>query len=92
MSCNETTLISRLRVCLVTILELEEALQDSALGHVLQAELVSLRQVFDNLEHIAVLEEDVLRIEQATGRFLEELKVPLQGVAVYKPAVDRVLQ
>ena len=48
--------------------------------------------VFDNLEHIAVLEEDVLRIEQATGRFLEELKVPLQGVAVYKPAVDRVLQ
>lgn len=71
---NVTLLNSRLRNCLVTILELEEVLEHTHLGPALQKEFSVLKEVMRRLENVAVEESDVCRVEAATSNFLAELK------------------
>lgn len=82
---------SRLRNCLVTILELEEALESTHLGPALQDEFSLLKNVVQRLEDVEVREQDVCRIEAATGRFLAELKDTV-GRAVVRNVPPRLLQ
>lgn len=82
-------LISRLRNCLNTILELEEALQRSANGDILREEFATLKRVLETLDSIAFMEEDVARIEQATIQFLEEIKKPLRDITLFTVAAPR---
>lgn len=74
---NMTPLNSRLHNCLITILELEDALGQTHLGPALQKEFSVLKEVAQRLGNVAVEEKDVRRIEAATGRFLAELKESL---------------
>lgn len=76
---NTTPLNSRLHNCLITILELEDALGQTHLGPALQKEFTVLKEVVQRLGDVAVEEKDVCRIEAATGRFLAELKESLGG-------------
>jgi ABC-type transporter Mla MlaB component len=74
---NVNSLNCRLRNCLATILELEGSLEQTQLAAVLQKEFTVLKDVMQRLENVAVEEQDVDRIEAATGRFLAELKETL---------------
>ena len=65
---------SRLRNCLLTILELEGSLVDTELGPLLSPEFTILKQVLQRLESVHINETDVHRVEAATARFLEELR------------------
>jgi len=67
----------RLKNCLNTILELEPALEQLELGHMLLKDYATLRSFIEKLEEVALHEDDVQRIERATSNFLEELKLPL---------------
>ena len=89
---NATLLTSRLRNCLLTILELEEVLEHTHLGPALQKEFAVLKQVMQRLENVAVEESDVCRIETATSRFLAELKETLDGVSTATIVSSRFLQ
>lgn len=90
------TLSCRLRNCLVTILELEEALEKTHLGPALHGEFSVLKDVMGRLDDVAVAESDVCRIEKATMRFLEELTGCLNGTSAGKfvalPNTARLLQ
>ncbi len=78
MTPDETMhLQMRLKNCLMTILELEPALEQLELGHVLLQDYATLRSFIEKLEEVALHEDDVQRIERATSNFLEELKLPL---------------
>lgn len=84
---------SRLRNCLLTILELEDALGQTHLGSALQSEFSVLKDVMTRLEDVKVEEHDVCRIEAATGRFLAELKDTLGDAASERGNMDpRLLQ
>lgn len=83
---------SRLRNCLITILELEGALENTHLGPALQDEFSLLKDVMQRLEEVKVEENDVCRIEVATGRFLAELKETLGETASLRGASPRLLQ
>ncbi|MDL2207325.1 hypothetical protein LJC09_00530 [Desulfovibrio sp. OttesenSCG-928-F20] len=83
---------SRLRNCLVTILELEEDLEQTELGPVLQSEFSVLKEVVRRLDAVCVEEQDVCRIEAATSRFLAELKETLDSAALAPGASDKILQ
>lgn len=85
------SLNSRLRNCLVTILELEGTLAHTQLGIVLQKEFIVLKDVMQCLEKVNVAENDVRRIETATSRFLAELKETL-GESASSGTDVRVLQ
>ena len=87
-----TLLNCRLRNCLLTILELEETLERTHLGPVLQKEFAVLKQVMQRLESVAVVESDVCRIEAATTRFLAELKETLEGVSTANIIPSKFLQ
>ena len=87
-----TLLNCRLRNCLLTILELEEMLERTHLGPVLQKEFTVLKQVMQHLETVAVVESDVCRIEAATTRFLAELKETLEGVSTANIVPSKFLQ
>jgi hypothetical protein len=89
---NIDPLNSRLRNCLVTILELENDLGRTHLGPALQSEFSVLKKVVARLEHVNVDEQDVCRIEAATGRFLSELKDTLDNAAVGRVSENRLLQ
>ena len=89
---NATLLNSRLRNCLLTILELEDVLEQTHLGPALQKEFAVLKQVMQRLENVAVEESDVCRIEAATTRFLAELKETLEGVSTANIVSSRFLQ
>lgn len=88
---HELTLTSRLKSCLNTILELEEALDDTDVGKLMQDEFVVLREVAERLDSVKVNENDVLRIEKATTRFLLELTDTSTG-AYLMERKRRVLQ
>lgn len=77
MPADKQQLVLRLRNCLQTILELEEALSCSHLGPALAEEMKTLRQAFSHIDGVRVLEDDVCRIEAATGKFLAEIQEPL---------------
>lgn len=70
----------RLKNCLQTILELEPALEQLEMGHVLLKDYATLRSFIEKLEDVSLQEDDVLRIELATSNFLDELKLPLAMV------------
>ncbi len=78
---TECALNSRLRNCLLTILELEGELAATDLGPFLKREFSILKEVMQRLEDVHIDENDVCRIESATGRFLNELKETLEGTA-----------
>lgn len=83
---------SRLRNCLVTILELEEELEQTELGPVLQSEFSVLKDVVQRLESVMVEEGDVCRIEAATTRFLAEIKDTLDSAVFAQAASKKLLQ
>lgn len=89
---GEILLNSRLRNCLLTILELEGSLAGTELGPLLSSEFVILKQVLQRLEAVHINEYDVRRVETATARFLEELKDTLSGVDNAPSQPARVLQ
>ncbi|MDR0828441.1 MAG: hypothetical protein LBN33_11340 [Desulfovibrio sp.] len=89
---NGDILGSRLRNCLVTILELQEDLERTHLGLALQTEFSVLREVVKHLEYVNVEEQDVCRIEAATGRFLAELRENLNRADVNRSSATRLLQ
>jgi deoxyhypusine synthase len=89
---NSSSLNSRLRNCLVTLLELEEALERTHLGPALQDEFSLLKEVMQRLGQVKVEEHDVCRIEAATGRFLAELKETLGEAASVRDTSPRLLQ
>lgn len=83
---------SRLRNCLQTILELEDALDQTHLGPALHNEFTVLKQVAKRLADVALEEPDVCRIEAATGRFLAELKETLGNTVRLNRTPTRLLQ
>ena len=87
-----TPLNSRLRNCLLTILELEGVLENTHLGPALRQEFTVLKEVIHRLENISIEESDVCRIEAATDRFLAELKEPLEGFSASNVCPARFLQ
>lgn len=72
----------RLRNCLLTILEMEEALEKVCLRHMLHEEFSTLKDVMQHLENLCVEEGDVRRVEAATTRFLDELREALENSGV----------
>jgi hypothetical protein len=66
----------RLKNCLLTILELEPELERLQLPDEFRSELVLLKQHFEKIEYAEFYEEDLQRLERATAKFLEELRVP----------------
>lgn len=91
MTMHIDPLNSRLHNCLVTILELEEELEQTHLGPALQSEFTVLKEVVKRLEKVRVEEQDVCRIEAATGRFLAELKETMDNAPVAVTAPSRLL-
>jgi hypothetical protein len=89
---NLDPLNSRLRNCLVTILELENDLGRTHLGPALQNEFTVLKKVVARLEHVNAEEQDVCRIEAATCRFLSELKDTLDKADLSRTSETRLLQ
>lgn len=87
-----TPLNSRLRNCLITILELEDTLEQTHLGPALQNEFTVLKEVVQRLDNVAVEEKDVCRIEAATRRFLAELKESLGEKPLAGISSSRLLQ
>lgn len=83
---------SRLRNCLVTILELESDIGKTHLGPALQNEFTVLKDVLQRLENVYIEETDVCRIEAATGRFLAELKESLGKETRRRGESARLLQ
>jgi ABC-type transporter Mla MlaB component len=89
---GEVLLNSRLRNCLLTILELEGSLVHTELGPLLSPEFDTLKQVIQRLEIMHISEDDVCRIETATARFLEELKETIPGVDETPAQPSKILQ
>jgi hypothetical protein len=77
---ESASLHSRLRNCLLTILELEGTLTATHLGPVLRDDFVILKNILQRLDNVQTDEKDVCRIEAATSRFLAELKETFERV------------
>ena len=73
-------LYSRLKNCLLTILELEPELERLQLPDAFRYELTMLKQHFEKIEYIEFYEEDLQRLELATAKFLEELRLPFSHI------------
>jgi hypothetical protein len=71
---------SRLKNCLQTILELEPELERLHLPEAFRNELTMLKQHLEKIEHIEFYEEDLQRLETATAKFLNELRLPLSHI------------
>lgn len=67
----------RLVNCLQTIIDLEPDLEQMDLGEKLEKEIKVLKTVIRKIDQYIVDEEDVLRVEEATSVFLEELRLPM---------------
>ena len=67
---------SRLKNCLLTILELEPELERLQLPDEFRNELTILKQHLEKIEYIEFYEEDLQRLETATAKFLDELRFP----------------
>jgi ABC-type transporter Mla MlaB component len=89
---ESASLHSRLRNCLLTILELEGTLTETYLGPALRDDFVLLKKVLQRLENVQTDESDVCRIEAATTRFLVELKETLERVEPLHFPPTRLLQ
>ncbi len=75
---ERNNLIIRLNNCLETILELEHELEKLDLNRNFLEELDVLKDFMQKVEKVQINEDDVQRIETATGSFLKELKHPLR--------------
>ncbi len=84
-------LYNRLKNCLQTILELEPELERLQLPSTFRGEMETLRRHLDRIQHIEFQEEDLKRLETATAKFLEELRLPFARMDA-APAKSRVLQ
>jgi len=71
---------SRLKNCLLTILELEPDLACLHLSDAFHNELTLLRQHFEKIDYIEFYEEDLQRLETATAKFLEELRLSFSHI------------
>jgi len=71
---------SRLKNCLLTILELEPELERLQLPDVFRSELTLLKQHLEKIEHVEFYEEDLQRLEMATAKFLDELRLPFSRI------------
>lgn len=81
----------RLKNCLQTILELETDMASLQMRNEFQAELETLKEYLNRIENISLAEDDVLRLERATAKFLEELRLPLAQISHESPK-GRILQ
>lgn len=70
-------LMVRITNCLQTILELEPQIEKLELGKDLLKEFEQLKSFLSKVDSIDLQEDDVVRIENATASFLDELKGPL---------------
>ena len=77
MSEGNSGLRLRLVNCLQTIIDLEPDLAQLDLGDKLEREIDVLKSVIKKIDQFRVEEEDVLRVEEATSVFLQELRFPL---------------
>ncbi|SME95917.1 hypothetical protein [Desulfovibrio gilichinskyi] len=75
---ERNNLIIRLNNCLETILELEQDLEKLDLNRNFLEELEVLKEFMQKVEKVQINEDDVQRIETATGSFLKELRHPLR--------------
>jgi hypothetical protein len=89
---ESASLHSRLRNCLLTILELEGVLTATQLGPALRDDFLTLKRVLQRLENVQTDEGDVCRIEAATSRFLAELKETFERVEPLHFPATRLLQ
>jgi len=71
---------SRLKNCLLTILELEPELERLQLPDTFRNELALLKQHLEKIEQIEFYEEDLQRLETATAKFLDELRLPFSHI------------
>jgi chromosome segregation ATPase len=71
---------SRLKNCLLTILELEPELERLQLPDTFRNELTLLKQHLEKIEQIEFYEEDLQRLETATAKFLDELRLPFAHI------------
>lgn len=77
MSREDNGLRLRLVNCLQTIIDLEPDLEQLDLVEKLDKEIKVLKTVINRIDQFRVEEEDVLRVEEATSVFLQELRLPL---------------
>lgn len=73
----ENELRMRLQNCLQTILELEPDISSLHAGARFSSDMRTLKNYLVRVEKMTLAEKDVLRLERATARFLEELRFPL---------------
>ena len=85
-------LYSRLKNCLLTILELEPELERLQLPDAFRSELALLKQHLEKIEYIEFYEEDLQRLETATAKFLDELRLPFSHIHPTSAARRGVLQ
>jgi hypothetical protein len=89
---ENASLHSRLRNCLLTILELEGSLTATCLGPALRDDFFLLKNILQRLENVHTDEGDVCRIEAATSRFLAELKETFASAGPFPLPPTRLLQ
>ena len=71
---------SRLKNCLLTILELESDLERLQLPGTFRNDLALIKQHLKKIEQIEFYEEDLQRLETATATFLDELRLPFSHI------------
>ena len=70
-----TVLQIRLKNCIQTIIEIEDALDESDRKNVFLSEMSYLKHILMRIDRLDVLEDDVERLEIATAKFLKELQI-----------------
>lgn len=74
----------RLQSCLQAVLDLEPELMNHGMGKLMINEFEVLRNLIDRLSAIAVVEQEVRKVEEATSVFLDELQIPFKGVHSFR--------
>ncbi|MGE4292952.1 MAG: hypothetical protein AB7E32_12175 [Desulfovibrio sp.] len=82
--------VIRITNCLKTILELEPELRKLDLGASLLDEFDFLKRFLEKVDHMQLSEDEVERIERATSKFLEELRLPFAQVMEKRSGSDRL--
>lgn len=86
---SDRELQSRLKSCLQAVLDLEPELMNHEMGKLMVNEFEVLRSLLDRLPAIAVVEQEVQKVEEATSVFLDELQIPLKDFHSFR---DGLLQ
>ncbi|MEF2145878.1 MAG: hypothetical protein V3573_10565 [Desulfovibrionaceae bacterium] len=82
--------VIRITNCLQTILELEPELRKLELGTSLLDEFAFLKQFLEKVDHMHLSEAEVERIEKATAKFLDELRLPFAQFMENRPGSERL--